>query len=229
MLHVHLDGPAHIVGILLHQGLDLPDLQIAAVDLLLGILLDVHDHIGAHRLLLTGGDGVAVGAPALPLDALLLAVFFGDHRHLIGHHKGGVEAHAELADDGDVLSLGFLPVHLVLELEGTAPGDDAQVVLALLRGHADAVVPHGDGARFLVGDDLNFEVVPVQAHLVIGEGQVAQLVDGVRGVGDDLPQEDLFVGVNGIDHQVQQTLGLGLELFLCHGLHSDSLSVEMFS
>ena len=39
------------------------------------------------------------------------------------------------------------------------------------------------------------------------------------GVGDDLPQEDLLVGVDGVDHQVHQTLGFRFELLLCHVAH----------
>ena len=55
---------------------------------------------------------------------------------------------------------------------------------------------------------------------IIGQGSVGQLVDGVAGVGDDLPQEDLLVGVDGIDHQVQQSLGLGFKLLFAHSFHS---------
>ena len=63
---------------------------------------------------------------------------------MVGHHKGGVEAHAELADDvGGVLPAVLLLGQLLLELEGAAAGDGAQVLLQLLLRHADAIV--GDG------------------------------------------------------------------------------------
>ncbi len=39
----------------------------------------------------------------------------------------------------------------------------------------------------------------------------AQLVAGVGGVGNQFAQEDLLVAVQGVDHQVQQLLDLGLE------------------
>jgi hypothetical protein len=39
----------------------------------------------------------------------------------------------------------------------------------------------------------------------------AQLVAGVRGIGDQLAQEDLLVAVERVHHQVQQLLHLGLE------------------
>ena len=136
---------------------------------------------------------------------------------MVGHHEGGVEAHAELADDvGGVLPAVLLLGQLLLELEGAAAGDGAQVLLQLLLRHADAVVGDGQGAGELVGGEGDLEVGAVQPHLVVGEGLVGQLVHRVAGVGDQLPQENLLVGVDGIDHQIQQPLGLGLELFLCH-------------
>ena len=142
----------------------------------------------------------------------------GEHAHLVRHHEGAVKAHAELADDVDV-GLLLRVAHVVFELEGTAAGDDAQVVLHLLFGHADAVVGHGDGARGGVGLDADAEIAAAHAHALVREGEVAQLVDGVRCVGDDLPQEDLLVRIDGIDHQIQQALALRLKLFLCHDMN----------
>ena len=45
----------------------------------------------------------------------------------------------------------------------------------------------------------------------VGERLEAQLVAGVRGVGDQLAQEDLLVAVQRVDHQVEELLDLGLE------------------
>ena len=60
------------------------------------------------------------------------------------------------------------------------------------------------------------------AELDVFEGDLAPLTlvevefDGVGGVGDDLTEEDLLVGIDGVDHQIQQTLGFGFELFFTH-------------
>ena len=51
---------------------------------------------------------------------------------MVGHHEGGVEAHAELADDVG----GAVLLHALLELEGAAACDGAQVLLQLLLRHA---------------------------------------------------------------------------------------------
>ena len=134
---------------------------------------------------------------------------------MVRHHEGGVEAHAELADDVGVLGV---VAHFLLELVGAGGGDDAQVVLQVLLVHADAVVADGDEAVFLVHLQLDLEILAVQAHGLVRQRLVAQLVAGVAGVGDDLPQEDLLVGVDGVDHQIQQPLGFRFELLFCHNV-----------
>ena len=96
------------------------------------------------------------------------------------------------------------------------PRDDAQVLLELVARHADAVVRDGYRPRGLVHGDEDAEVLPVHADLVVRERAVAELVYGVRGVGDYLAQEDLLVRVDGVDHEVEKPLRLGLELLLGH-------------
>ena len=169
MLNVHLDGPADIVGILLDKRLELPHLKIAAEDLLLGVLLDVHDNVCADCGLFNGGDGIAVGAAAFPLDALLLTVLSGDNGHMVRDHERGVEADAELADNAEILALGLLTVHLVLELVGAGLGDDAEIALALVHAHTDAVVAHGQGALRLIRDDVYSVIGTIEADLIVGQ------------------------------------------------------------
>ena len=222
VLHLHADGVADVVGVLLDEVGQGIGGQVLVIVLLVGVGLDGHDDVGAHGLLLTGLDGVTVHPFGLPLPGRVCPVGLGDHRDLVGHHEGRVESHAELTDDVQLRVVGVLG--LLLKLEGAALGDGAQVVFHLLLGHADAVVADGEGARLLVGDHHDLEIVPVQAHLVVGEGPVGQLVDGVAGVGDDLPEEDLLVGIDGVDHQVHQPLGLGFELFLFHGMKTPPVS-----
>ena len=107
-------------------------------------------------------------------------------------------------------------VHLGLEGAGAGLGDHAEVVLRLLHAHADAVILDGDGARILVGAHIDAEVGAVEAHLLVRQGQVAELVDGVGSVGDDLTQEDLLVGVYGVDHQIKEPFGFCFELLFRH-------------
>ena len=70
----------------------------------------------------------------------------------------------------------------------------------------------------MLGVPLNGDskIVPVEAHLFIGEGLVSQLVHGIAGVGDNFTEKNLPVGIDRIDHQVQQPLGFRFKLFLFH-------------
>ena len=194
LVHEHLDGVVDIVGVLLHQVVQAVLLQVLAVLLIVGIHLDVKYNIGAHAGLLRRLNGISIGALALPAPGLVRAVGLAGDGDLVGHHEGGVKAHTELTDD---VHVGLLVlIHVLLELEGAAAGDGAQVLLQLLPGHANAVVADGQGAGNLVGREDNLEVGPVQPHLVVGEGLVGQFIDGVAGVGDDLTEENFLVGVD---------------------------------
>ena len=216
LFHVHLDGPADVVGVFLDELHQLPLLQEIAVALALVVGLDVHDDVRAHAVLFALVDGVAVRALALPAVGGAGAVGLRDDGDPVGDHERAVEADAELADDVHVRALALVCAEAVLEGHGAALCYDAQILLKFLLRHADAVVGDGDGAPRLVRRDQDAEIVPRHAHLVVGEREVAQLVDGVGGVGDDLAQEDLLVRVDGVDHQVEQAFALGLELLFGH-------------
>ena len=170
--------------------------------------------VGAVALALGLLDGVALDAVGFPGPGLVAAVGLRHHAHGLRHHERAVEAHAELADDVDVVAL-LLGV-LLLEGHGIGMGDGAQVAIQVLLRHADAVVGHGDGAGVLVEGDVDAELVLRQLDAGVGEAFEVQLVDGVRRVGDELAQEDLAVGVDGVDHQVEQLFAFGLELTHCH-------------
>ena len=63
----------------------------------------------------------------------------------------------------------------------------------------------------LSNDDADLQLRIGFVERVVGERLEAQLVGGVGGVGDQLAQEDLLVAVQGVDHQLEQLLHLGLE------------------
>ena len=210
--NLHADGVADIIGILLNQISQLVLVQEFGVILVVGIWLQGHDDVGTGGIPLRRFNGIAVRTVAGPLPCGILAVFSGNHGDGRSHHKRGIESHAELADNVDIVLL----LHFLLKVQRTGLADGAQILLHLFPGHTDAVIGHGDGAVVLVAGNGDGKIIPVQAHLVIGQGGVGQLVDGVGSVGDDLPQENLLMGVDGVDHQIQKPLGLRFELLLFH-------------
>ena len=221
--HFHLDRIAHVVAVALDELREPVLAGEGAEGLVGGVVLQVHDDVGAVLGALGRLDVVAVDAVGFPGPGLVASDGAGDDAHLLAHHEGGVEADAELADDvhvGEVVE----PLRLAglgigsglglggLELEGIGMGDGAQVLVQLVFGHADAVVGHGDGA--LVGGKAHRDgqVVAAHGHLGVGEAAEVQLVHGIRRVGDELAQENLAVGVDGVNHEVEQLLALCLEL-----------------
>ena len=212
----HLDGIAHVVAVTGDEVAQAPLGEIAIVILALDLagalvgLADGQDDVGAVLGALGVLDGVALHAVGLPHMRPLLAKGTAHHAHLGGDHEGGVETHAKLADDIHVVAL-VLGV-LLLELLGAGVRDGAQVLLELLGGHADTVIGNGERALVLVGRDANGQVIGVDLDAGVGDALEVELVHGVRCVGDELAQEDLLVGVDRVDHEVEELLALCLEL-----------------
>ena len=155
-------------------------------------------------------DGVALKTVGLPNVGGTFSISATDDLHVAGDHKGGVETHAKLTDDVDIgaLLLGVLG----LKLLGAGMGDGAQVALELLGGHADPVIRNSDGAGVLIKGDTNGQVALVELDARILQALKVELVDGVARVGDKLAQEDFLIGVDGVDHEVEQFFALGLKL-----------------
>ncbi len=211
VLHLHDDGVVDVVGVLLHQVVQAVGLEVLVIILVLGVGLDVEDDVGAHHLLLALGHGVAVGAGGLPLPGGVLTIGLGDHGDLVGHHEGGVEAHAELADDVDVVA-GVL----FFEVQAATLGDGAQIVFQIFGAHADAVIRNGDGAVLLVQAQPDGVVLFFQGYAVVGEGTEIQLVQRIAGVADQLTQKDHLVRINRIDHKIQKLFAFGFKLLHGH-------------
>ena len=213
----HHDGQADVVGVLVDDVLELP-----AAGVVHRVVAQVQDDAGAALGAGNGFDLEVAGAAAGPAHAfgLLHAGAAGLDGDLVGHDEAGVKAHAELADE---LGVGLLvAAELAHEVLGAALGDGAEVVDGFLGAHADAVVGDGQRFRVLVKGELHLEfgVALVQAAVV--DGLEAQLVAGVRRVGDQLAQENFLVRVQRMGHQVQQLGDFGLEGkgLLGHGLQN---------
>ncbi len=80
---------------------------------------------------------------------------------------------------------------------GAGAGDGAQIRGQFLFAHADAGV--GDGERLVRLVELQIDTrVEGQALVgLVGQGQVAQLIQRVGGVRDQFPQKDLRDGNRG--------------------------------
>ncbi|MPM74934.1 hypothetical protein SDC9_121923 [bioreactor metagenome] len=143
---------------------------------------------------------------------------------MIRHHKGGIEPDAELADDIHRVAR----VVLFFEGERAALGDGAEVFVQLVLRHADAVVRDGQGSLVLVRCDADFEILAAFADLVVRQREEIELIHRVAGVADELTQEDLFVRVDAVDHQVENAPRFRLELFFCHEKCASVMKCKFF-
>ena len=114
---------------------------------------------------------------------------------------------------GAPMSSGYLALalaHGAEELAGARARDGADVADDLIARHPDAVVVDRQRAGAGVGHEPDLELGRGRE---VGTAQrlEAQLVERVRGIGDELAKEDVLVRVEGVDHEVQQLPDFGLE------------------
>jgi len=101
----------------------------------------------------------------------------------------------------------------------TGVGDGPEVFDHLVAGHADACIGDGQAILHFVRRDPDFErQVGIPDGLVLRLAlEETQLVQRVRGVGNELTQKNLPVGIQGVGEDIQNLTGFGTE-FMIGGL-----------
>jgi hypothetical protein len=79
-------------------------------------------------------------------------------------------------------------------------------------GHTNTAIADGKGLVLLVGDDVNAQVLARVKLAGVGQRLVADLVQGIGGVGNKFSQENFLVGVDGVDDEGEELRDLSLEL-----------------
>ena len=202
----HQNGQADVVRVLGDDALDFPGAGVVQ-----RVVAQVQDDAGATLGTVDGFDLKVARAAADPAHAFgrLHASPAGFDGDLVGHDKAGIKTDAKLANQ---LRVGLLVAReLAHEVFGAALGDGAEVVDGLLRAHADAVVGDGQRLGVFVEGDLDFELRVAFVQATVVDGFKTQLVAGVRGIGDQFAQKNLFVGVKRVGDEVQQLRHFSLE------------------
>ncbi len=153
----------------------------------------MQDDFGAARSLFYHFNGELAAAVGFPAHALI-HLFSGTargHRDLVGDDECGIEAHAELADQVGILLLVAGKTREKFARAGL--GDGAQIGNNFVAAHADAVIVDGQRPRSLVvaDADVQFGIVLEQAGVM--QRLEAQLVAGIRRIGNQFAQENLAV------------------------------------
>ncbi len=206
LLFGQLDRQGDMVGVFLDDVA-----QAVAVSEFLFTVFQVQNNTGATISLVDGGDfelAFALGRPVHTF-ARWRAGTTAEHFDLIGNDERRVEADTELTDQVRVLLL--VARQVFHEIGGAGLGDRAQVGDHVFTAHTDAVVFKRNGLRVLVEAHTNFQLRAAFQQLGLGQRFKTQFVDRVRRVRDQFAKENFLVGIQRMDHEVQQLLYLGLE------------------
>ena len=68
-------------------------------------------------------------------------------------------------------------------------------------GHPNTRVTESERLGSLVGDDIDAKILARVELAGVGQSFIADLVQSIRRVGNDFSQENLFVGVDGVDDE----------------------------
>ena len=165
-------------------------LNLAILEILFVLVVDMENDVGTafgldgrfHLI-----DGAAVARPMDSLGPVFIAE--RENLHALGDHEGGIEAQAEVADNG-----GGVVLVLLNELLGTGEGNLVDVAVHLFGCHADAVVGDSECLFLLVDEDAYTKVAEF-AFGIAHRGEGLELLRGIDGVADEFAQEYLMVAV----------------------------------
>ena len=82
--------------------------------------------------------------------------------------------------------------------------------------HTDAGVGNGKGLGLFIETDVYSGIEGKALVGVIGDVEVLELVEGVGGIGYKLAKENLLVGIEGVDDEVEKAANLCLKLMCGH-------------
>ena len=177
----------------------------------LAAILQFHPDRGAAGFSLRGQQRILPHPLGDPLPGRLLGVGgAGVHHHPSRHHEHRVETDSELPDQLRPLC-GVGAGKRLHEFERPRPGDGPQVLDQLLPGHSHAGVAHRERLFLSVHGQSDFQRGLLVAHLGLGQHLEPQPAEGVRGVGNQLPEKNLPLGIERVDDDVQQLLHFRLE------------------
>ena len=123
-------------------------------------------------------------------DMLVIIVVLGGHNDTVGNKESGVESHTKLSDQV-VHVLVLVLSSLLQELAGARFGDGSQVLGEVFLGHTDTSVSDVQHIVFFVHLDLNGHFLGGFKGFFVTDGNEADLVQGIRGIRDQLTKEDL--------------------------------------
>ena len=208
LLNLKFNGESNELRVLLDKVLDSAFLKEFKV-----VVLHVEDDLSTTGKFLwvfvVVGDGESTTSRGFPSPLDVFIVGLGNNFDLLSDEISGVETDTELTNHRNISSAG----ECLHECLGSRLSDSSEIVDEFLLGHTNTRVPNGECIVGFIRDDSDSEVrLNIELGLLsISDGDVTDLVEGIRSVGDDFSKEDFLVGVEGIDDKSHQLLDIGLE------------------
>ena len=135
-----------------------------------------------------------------------------DHLDLVRDHEHRVETDAELPDQVGQRRVGrALVLQLLQKVRRAGLGNRAQVFDQLVAVHTDAVVGDRQGPLLPINREPDGQLALVLIEALVGECLEAQLLSRIGGVGDKFTQENLLVGIERANNEIENAGNLGLE------------------
>ena len=170
----------------------------------------------------TGLDGISPVRRRFPLPAFFFTGLTGHQRYLIRYHKSGIKADAELSDQvlihcifrGAVLSSpisgGLFGLFRQLirfgqpgqKFSGPGLGDSADIFDDFLFVHTYARICNCQGMFFRVRGQTDLKFFFAFQQFRIGQRRKTQFIHSIAGIGNQLPQKNLVIGIDGMNHQI---------------------------
>ncbi len=198
------DRPGDVIGPFADDGF-----ETVRIEELVGIRLEMEDDVGSRPVAFGGRDGELAASFRGPAMRDLAAGAARDDLDPLGDHEGGIEAHPELADEIGPL-LGLRLGEFGAEGKRAGAGDGAEMGDQLLAIHPDPVIGNGEGAGGTVRNDADRSTLG-EGKGGLGERGEPAAIQRVGCVGDELAQEYLAIGIEGMNDEIEQALDFGAE------------------
>ncbi len=184
--HINLNG---------HEGtVFLNDfLCLVLIAILQAFLVQVQGDAGSHLVpcaLRHLKLGTAVTFPMYGRRALLPGK--GIDVHLIRHHERRIKSQTEMSDDlvvvGFVLIFGY-------KIGGTGKRDLVNILLHLVRRHADSVIHHLNGLILRIDKHVHGRLIILRQAVFPHHIQLFQFRDGIASVGYQFPVKNVLIRI----------------------------------
>ena len=221
---IHGDRIADVVGILFDQAGNLVAVRVvfflvAAIK----VTAQMQDDGRTVFRFFTFVQRVLAIACRFPLVGLAFTSLTGNDRNGVGDHKSRIKTNTKLANhilisDFAICFLGFF--QLFQEGLGTGFGNRTEILNQVVTVHAQTIIGNSQSMGVCIRCDMDFKTRIAFEQIAVRQRFIVQFIDRIRGIGNQFPQENFMIRINGMDHQVQQLFRFRLEFksFFRHDL-----------